>query len=570
MGNASSNGRQCSDSQHATSLSAIILQEARSRVAKQCGERLLHQHYHIGDGRFQKDYTMTRQVLGFGVSGNVFLAHSRKNGRRFAVKSLDLTGKDRSSLLKVATEMEIMLTLDHPGIVRLADVYETDSKLHLVMECMQGGELFDRLVQCKRFSEEYAKDVLWQMLATVAYLHKQGVAHRDLKPENFLYEEAGGTHLKLIDFGLSELCDSSAEMSAQVGTVSYTAPEVFRQSYTCQCDIWSLGICAFMFLAGYTPFAGSIAQQKQDITKGNYAWKANKWEQISSGAIDFVKSLLALDATERPTAKGALQHSWLAGRAQTSIPQSVHVSVLESIRNYQSTSKFRQACLNTIAHSLTQADIGVVRSYFLHFDASHHGVLDTESLRQMVSGSTSLSENEIRELLKDIDDDKPIRYSDFLAALVPSLIKPRREVLLDAFQRFDGDSCLSSRPDKEYITPQALQSLFEVDKEQASTFIGEADQGQCGQVSFTDFSIFVQTTPLPRARTSSTTLPEKSKEHPAEGKEKKRNFWKEKFPRAFQCLEGRKASQWDSYESQESFLNEWSLPHPMVAGAYSA
>merc|ERR1712110_469474 len=98
-------------------------------------------------------------------------------------------------------EAELYLTLDHPHITHLEMIYEDQDMLHLVMEHMAGGEVYDRLAACKKYTEEKAANTIHQMLLAVAYLHSRNIAHRDLKLENFLYERPDAEHLKLIDFG---------------------------------------------------------------------------------------------------------------------------------------------------------------------------------------------------------------------------------------------------------------------------------------------------------------------------------------------------------------------------------
>merc|ERR1712187_169982 len=108
------------------------------------------------------------------------------------------------------------------------------------MECMEGGELFDRVHELERFSERDAADAVWQMLLAVNYLHSHNIVHRDLKLENFLYDKRNSNHLKLIDFGFSKFRDGDKRLRTSCGTLSYVAPEVLQESYTNQCDLWSL------------------------------------------------------------------------------------------------------------------------------------------------------------------------------------------------------------------------------------------------------------------------------------------------------------------------------------------
>eukprot|EP00971_Amphidinium_carterae_P017953 353922-Amphidinium_carterae.1 len=151
------------------------------------------------------------------------------------------------------------------------------------MECMDGGELFHRVSQQKKFSEKNAADATWQMLLAVNYMHLHGMIHRDIKLENFLYQSKDSNTLKLIDFGLSKVWEHNTKLALSCGTLSYCAPEVLNRSYTMQCDMWSLGVIAFILLTGHRPFTGSETHQVQCIKTGKYrqAWMLNTKSRTS-------------------------------------------------------------------------------------------------------------------------------------------------------------------------------------------------------------------------------------------------------------------------------------------------
>merc|ERR1719265_2947488 len=206
-------------------------------------------------------------VLGSGYNGNVYLAKSRTTGGRYAVKGFKLHGVPPEKKTELYTECEIFLILDHPHVTRLVDVYEDEKHLNLVMECMTGGELFDRVKARRVFTEKDASVAMRQMLLSINYIHCNQVVHRDLKLENFLYESTTSDHLKLIDFGFSKIWEPNTRMALSCGTLAYVAPEVLDKSYTSQCDLWSLGVVVFILLVGYMPFAGTESHQVQMIRK---------------------------------------------------------------------------------------------------------------------------------------------------------------------------------------------------------------------------------------------------------------------------------------------------------------
>merc|ERR1719183_2388648 len=119
---------------------------------------------------------------------------------------------------------------------------------------MNGGELFQRVQERRKFNETDAADASSQMLLAINYVHSHGMVHRDLKLENFLYESAKSDHLKLIDFGFSKVWEPNTKMALSCGTLSYVAPEVLAKDYTSQCDMWSFGVIVFILLVGYMPF----------------------------------------------------------------------------------------------------------------------------------------------------------------------------------------------------------------------------------------------------------------------------------------------------------------------------
>merc|ERR1719422_2217394 len=166
------------------------------------------------------------------MSGPVKLAVNRYDGSKYAVKSFKKASMSYDERVALRNEAEIYLSLDHPHVARLEMVYETREEVHLVMEYMEGGELYDRLSTKGSFSEDMTARTTRQMLLAVVYLHAREIAHRDLKLENFLFEKKKTDHLKLIDFGFAKFVRRDAKMSQACGSTHYVAPEVLRRAYT--------------------------------------------------------------------------------------------------------------------------------------------------------------------------------------------------------------------------------------------------------------------------------------------------------------------------------------------------
>ena len=146
-------------------------------------------------------------TIGRGTFATVKRAKHRETGERFAVKVLAKRRMSEEDKANMITEIDILKSMDHPNIVRLIDVFEDDRHWCLVMELMQGGELFDQILEKEFFSEAEAREATKVIIEAIQYCHNQGIVHRDIKPENLLLysKEMGISSLKIADFGLARL-----------------------------------------------------------------------------------------------------------------------------------------------------------------------------------------------------------------------------------------------------------------------------------------------------------------------------------------------------------------------------
>lgn len=270
------------------------------------------------------DYLINPQVLGVGHHGSVRGCIHRSTGEKYAIKSIRRSYPATVKASGLAREIRMLRRVKHRNIVSLRDVYEDEDYVHIVTDLCEGGELFDRISEKSSnrskgsppcFTESNAARILYQILNAVSYLHEQGIAHRDIKPENILFETTDeDSPIKLVDFGLSRTHYGSHEppMTAIVGTPYYIAPEVLRKKYTKSCDVWSVGIIAYILLCGYPPFNGANnVETHEAILRGSYCFPREEWKGISREAMDFVSRMLQADPTRRMTAVQALNHPWI-------------------------------------------------------------------------------------------------------------------------------------------------------------------------------------------------------------------------------------------------------------------
>lgn len=181
----------------------------------------------------------------------------RKTGKRVAVKVMKKAIMTPQDVELVKQEIEILKLCQHPNIVRLLDLFENPDYSYIVMEMLEGGDLFSYLEKRKfRVIETRAAKIVHSLSAALYYLHSYGIVHRDIKPENVLMaDKSENSDVKIVDFGLSKMVGPAQLCSEPFGTLSYVAPEVLLQKpYGKAVDIWSIGILAFLMMAGALPF----------------------------------------------------------------------------------------------------------------------------------------------------------------------------------------------------------------------------------------------------------------------------------------------------------------------------
>ncbi|XP_067430960.1 serine/threonine-protein kinase Chk2 [Thunnus thynnus] len=270
----------------------------------------------------QDKYLLTRRI-GTGVCGEVRLAFERSTCNKFAVKIINKKNfqSEGTAMRNAQTEIEILQRIDHPCLIKTEDFYQTDDSYYIVLELMEGGELFHRVKSQQQLQESVTKLYFYQMLRAVQYLHSNGIIHRDLKPENVLLSSHDDVCLiKLTDFNQSRILEEAALMRTLCGTPSYLAPEVFTHAattgYSLAVDAWSLGVLLFVCLGGYPPFHESFGRQsiRDQIIRGEFTMVHSKWKHVSDQAKDVVRKLLVVDPCKRMTVEEALQHTWLQDR----------------------------------------------------------------------------------------------------------------------------------------------------------------------------------------------------------------------------------------------------------------
>lgn len=310
----------------------------------------------MGDGAFSNVYKAIDRTSGQKVAVKVvrkYEMNASQNGNKHLNQNFKKRPRvtERANILK---EVQIMRGTNHPNIIKLISFSESEEFYFLVLELMEGGELFHQIVKLTYFSEELARHVILQVADGIRYLHEErGVVHRDIKPENLLFERipiipstnpvnrpydeekedegkftagrgGGGIgQVKLADFGLSKIVWDEVTQTP-CGTVGYTAPEIVKdERYSKSVDMWALGCVLYTLLCGFPPFYDeSISVLTEKVARGYYTFLSPWWDDISHSAKDLITHLLCVDPNQRYTIDEFLAHPWCNEKPQPSKPSA--------------------------------------------------------------------------------------------------------------------------------------------------------------------------------------------------------------------------------------------------------
>ena len=216
--------------------------------------------------------------------------------------------------LSLENEVMILSQIEHPNIVKLREVFEDQENIYIVLDLLSGGELFQRVVDKRVFTEKDAADILRPIIDAIRYWHDLDVAHRDLKLENILYESKDeDAMIKITDFSLAKIIPDDVFAVTACGTPGYVAPEILEgQGYGKEVDYWSIGVILYTLLCGLPPFNEEKNSDLFDkIKKAEYCFPTPEWDQVSDLAKDLISKLLVTDPELRLNADDILEHPWM-------------------------------------------------------------------------------------------------------------------------------------------------------------------------------------------------------------------------------------------------------------------
>ncbi|KAH8345448.1 hypothetical protein KR084_000737, partial [Drosophila pseudotakahashii] len=294
-----------------------------------------------------RDVTINRNVdahklydvlgeVGRGKFGTVYKCRDKANGLQLAAKFVPIP--KREDKRNVEREVEIMNSLQHHLIIQLYAAYEYQKMMCVVLELIEGGELFDRVVDDEFIlTERVCRVFIRQVCEAMAFIHGNGIVHLDLKPENILVLTQKGNRIKIIDFGLARKFDPDKRLRVLFGTPEFVAPEVVNfDCISYGTDMWSVGVICYVLISGLSPFMGeNDIETMSNVTIAKYDFEDECFNGISPECLDFIAKLLAKDLSTRMTAAECMKHKWLQQRpanAATATPITKAASVASKSR----------------------------------------------------------------------------------------------------------------------------------------------------------------------------------------------------------------------------------------------
>ena len=338
----------------------------------------------------RKLYKFQNQI-GVGHYGSVRIAYKKEDPspepRQYAIKSISLKSIPEKELREICREIEITSLLKHPNVIGFYETYFDNKYFHIVMQLCKGKDLHKKIRSHNALPESVVKVIIYKILRGISYCHARGIVHRDLKPENILFlKDTLDAEIKISDFGLSNyLSNPNEKMQSMVGTPYYIAPEVIKCSYNSKCDIWSIGVIAYVALCGEFPFKEKkVAGIFNKICKVEPSFKEDEWENVSPKAIEFVKLCLTKKPDKRPTAVEALNHKWFDefnAMYHHDIEFDEHEKdILNNIKAFKYRHHFQVLGLNYISRFISESERKVMKEMFFKVNTAQNGRICREEL----------------------------------------------------------------------------------------------------------------------------------------------------------------------------------------------
>ena len=449
------------------------------------------------------DYVVIKDI-GSGTYSKVQLVQHKINLSIRAMKVIKKKkkkGTNQTNEHDVYKEVNLLIKMDHPNIVKIFEFYNGEKEYYLIMEYCEGGELFDKIVK-SNLTEVQCAYIMYQIISAVNYCHKMKIIHRDLKPENILIkkDEDGFYRVKVCDFGTSKAFKIGDTEKQLVGSAYYIAPEVIQKKYNLKCDLWSCGVIMFVLLTKKPPFGGrNDAIIMQNIQIGKY--KEHLLDEYSPYAKELVALLLEKNIKKRINAEQALNHPWFdvfkCKDILTDIQDKDTIKrFIENLKNYKRGSIIQETALAFLVHNYPDLDEVVnACKLFGQIDKNGKGKI---TLNDFIEGLNKIlkknMEEDAKKIFENLDEYSSgyLEYEMFIRAAINKKIFLTEDTLKFTFKFFDKENT-------KKITSESILKIFEESikkdenvKIELENMIKEASPNENLEMDFENFSEFMK------------------------------------------------------------------------------
>ena len=274
-------------------------------------------------GKFIGPYEII-DFLKEGSQSKIYLGKSQYLKEPVAIKAINKSHfqKNLDDLLLVTKQIETLKILKHRNIITLYEIYESRKHIYLITEYCQGKDLIEKIIHKKRFSEEEALLIFFQLLDAFTYMHKMNICHRNVRTEHILFDK--NNRPKIVGFGYSSFYEKNKKIEGAFGSLCYACPEIIdEQPYNPElADVWSLGVILYVLICGYLPFSD------EDDNKNKILISEGKIEfpkEISNKLKDLLRHMLDKDPNKRYNFQKVVKHPWIKPYSESFFSQGVNI-----------------------------------------------------------------------------------------------------------------------------------------------------------------------------------------------------------------------------------------------------
>ena len=370
-------------------------------------------------------------VLGTGAFGKVRLYRDRTNKELlYAIKTLKKEGISKTQYELIQSEINILSKLDHPNVVKYFGTFEDDFYLHIMMEYLQGHDLF-KIITLKDYTKIEEKDmseIIYQLFKTLIFLHTKNIVHRDIKPENILFSNKKDySTLRIIDFGLAT---QTVKDTKSVGTPYYMSPELIDGISVPKSDVWSVGVIMYQMLTGKFPFnsSGDKNNLLDNIKKNPYNTKYLEEVEYSDEVKDLIGKILVKDYNKRLSSEECIQHPWFKKFYVPKESSLLNKKTYNTLLNFANKPILQKEIYFFIAKLSTEKQIKPFIDLFDVLDIENTGVLTKPEIEYCFKQvGININQSDLNLIWNGLDfhKDNEVSYTEFLAAMVSGMSFPQ-------------------------------------------------------------------------------------------------------------------------------------------------